>query len=75
MIRIDTGVRYVIVNKETEALDWDDQMYDSADDCIASLCGPYQEFVRTKAEADAAHALWSDVYEIRRVLPVKAKRS
>lgn len=71
---IDTGVRYIIVDKETELFDWDMQLHKSVDECLASLCGPHQPYVRTASEVDQDHDLWSDYYEIRRVLPVKARR-
>jgi hypothetical protein len=72
---IKSGVRYVIVDKETEALDWDAELHESFDAAVASMCGPRHMFVRTEAEVDDEHELWSNVYEIRRVLPARATRS
>ena len=37
---------YVVVGHENDSLGWDDQMYETVEAAMNSLCGPYQDFER-----------------------------
>ena len=62
---------YVIADKRDGKLDWDGELHPSIDACIESMCGQSQSYVRTEEEAtDEDRTVWSEDYEIRRVLPL-----
>jgi hypothetical protein len=63
-----TPTKYVIVDKITGKLDWDGDLHPSIESCIESLCGPQQPYAREEEENEAELTVWSEIYEIRRVL-------
>ena len=65
-----TPTTYLIVDKITGKLDWDGELHSSIESALTSLCDDVQSYVRTEAEVTDEKGLWSDVYDIRRVLPL-----
>lgn len=57
-------IGYVVVGKQSNSMDWDDQLYATEEACIDSLCGPYQDFNRESGTKN----YWGNEYKICPVL-------
>jgi hypothetical protein len=65
-------IGYVIVDRETHAIDWDGDLHATRESAIQSMTGPHHGFVRTADEEDEDHQVWWNAYWI---LPVMAEDS
>lgn len=58
---------YLVVDRKTNAPDWDGELHDTVEDAISSLCDIHS-FARTQEEADAKDLThWVEVYNIHPV--------
>jgi hypothetical protein len=56
---------FVIVDKLTNAIDWDAELHSSREEAIESMCNPRQMYVRTAEEViDGEKYHWSEHYDI-----------
>ena len=62
---------YIIVDKKTNAIDWDGELHPSIESAIESMTGPHQSMCRTAEEEDDAandgRTAWWRIYSIHTV--------
>lgn len=69
----EDAVGWIIVNPNTDELDWDARLFQTKDAAIESLTGFHDPYVKTEEEAanDAEKCPWWEDYEILRVVDPK----